>query len=127
MTINARRKGSSGERECARWLKEILDLEHAPERNLEQVRHGGHDLIVEDFIFEVKRCQALKFRKWWLQIVTASNNYSCELEPVVIYRKNNQPWRILISARHIGLSHGYVALGAVESKQWLVQRYALMV
>lgn len=124
MVINARKKGASGERECARWLKEILNLDYLPERNLEQVRHGGYDLKVRDFIFEVKRCQSLSFRKWWVQVMTASKESS---EPIVIYRQNTQPWRILISARYIGLKYGYIALGAIESKQWLIQRYALMI
>ena len=126
MVINARKKGASGERECAQWLKDLLNLEVAPERNLEQVRHGGYDLKVDDFIFEVKRQQTLSFRKWWLQVVTASKEY-VGAEPVVIYRQNKQPWRILISARYIGLSHGYMALGSIESRQWLIKRYTSVV
>ena len=88
MSINARKKGASGERECARWLKELLNLEQVPERNLEQVRSGGYDLKVGDFIIEVKRCEKLQFRKWWVQVVTASKNFIGS-EPVVIYRQNN--------------------------------------
>ena len=109
MTINARRKGSSGERECARWLKKILNLEQAPERNLEQVRSGGYDLRVGDFIIEVKRSEKLQFRKWWLQVVIASKGF-VGVEPVVIYRQNKQPWRILISAKYINLDHGYMLM-----------------
>ena len=124
MALNAKKKGSKGERECARWLKETLDLDYLPERNLEQVRHGGYDLIVKDFVIEVKRCQVLHLRQWWLQVVTASKEI-IGAEPIVIYRQNNQPWRILISARHIGCTYGYLALGTIESKQWLKQRYAL--
>ena len=129
MALNAIKKGKKGERECAKWLAGLLNLKYVPERNLEQVRHGGHDLQVEDFIFEVKRCQTLHFRKWWVQICIAVNNMKGGLgyEPIVIYRQNNNPWRILISARYIGLEYGYVALGTVESKQWLIKRYTLMI
>ena len=123
--INISRKGSQGERQCAKWLADVLQLDEIPKRNLEQVRSGGHDLQVADFVFEVKGCQTLNFREWWVQIVTASKRVAGS-EPVVIYRSNTNPWRILISAKHIGLMRGYIRLGSIESKLWLIQRYEEM-
>jgi len=122
MAINSRRKGGNGEREFAEWVHNLLGLINKPKRNLEQVRSGGTDLIVPPFAFEVKRCEKLQLRKWWVQVVKAvkdKDGLAHNLIPVVAYRQNKQGWRILISAQYIGLDHGYLALGLNESREWL--------
>lgn len=121
MPINARNKGANGEREAAKWLKKLLKLDYTPERNLEQVRDGGYDLYVHPFIVEVKRCERLELRKWWRQVTIASN--FLEGIPVVLFRQNRQPWRLLISASYVGLRAGFVQLDNTETKEWLKWMY----
>ena len=115
--INSRNKGANGEREAAIWLQQQFKLEHRPERNLEQVRKGGHDLLgFVPFAVEVKRSQTLDKRNWWLQAVTSCvDEYNV---PVVMYRPNNQPWRFLIAAKNIGLKTGYIQLEQREFVLW---------
>ena len=114
--MNVRNKGAAGEREAAKWLQSKFNLEEAPKRNLEQVRSGGYDLTgFEPFAIEVKRCQQLKKRDWWLQVKYSTH---VDHEPVVMYRKNNQPWRFLVSAQHIGLAKGFIQLEIREFILW---------
>jgi len=114
--VSARSKGASGEREAALWLQEKFHLEETPKRNLEQVRSGGFDLTGFDpFAVEVKRCQTLAKRDWWIKLKKETPPF---MEPVVMYRKNRQPWRFLISASNIGLSSGYIQLEAAEFVNW---------
>ena len=114
--INCRTKGANGEREFIKWAQSILDLNEEAKRNLEQTRNGGADIYVDCFAFEVKRVEALDFRKWWMQ---AKRQAGTDYIPVVVYRQNKQPWRILISAENVGLDYGYIALGAREAVKWL--------
>lgn len=114
--INSRSKGANGEREAARWLQQKFKLEKLPERNLEQVRHGGFDLNgFEPFAMEIKRCETLSLRNWWVQVVNA-----CDIHhiPVVMYRRNREKWRFLISAKNLGLKNGYVRLEEREFILW---------
>jgi len=121
--INGRAKGAAGEREFAKWLQDNLKLDFLPTRNLEQTREGGADILgVDPFVFEVKRCETLALRDWWIQV-----NKACHYlddEPIVAYRKNHQPWRFLISARNIGLEKGFVQLEEFEAKTWLLKQLA---
>lgn len=124
-SINVRTKGAGGEREFCRWLQDTLGLQKTPERNLDQVRNGGADICeVCPFLFEVKRCQALKQRDWWVQVMTASRQIPGSI-PVVAFRQNRQPWRFLISAMYIGLDKGYLQLEEMEFKSWLKNYYNL--
>ena len=120
MNLNARSKGSAGEREFARWLQINLELDYLPTRNLDQVRDGGGDILgVKPFIFEVKRCQQLALRDWWIQVTKAAKTGETR---VVAYRQNNSKWKFLISATHIGLATGYIQLEEFEAKNWLMQK-----
>jgi len=120
--LNARRKGANGEREFCRWIAKLLDLDKIPERNLEQVRHGGADVLgIGNFVFEVKRCEKLQLRKWWIQVKNAMIDPNTI--PVVVFRKNNDRWAILISATHIGLKYGFIQLPPSETEQWLKRKY----
>ena len=98
--INSRAKGANGEREFAKWLKENLNLQTLPQRNLEQVREGGSDILgVGQFVFEVKRVENLDLLTWWNQVVNDARLLN--KEPVVAFRQNNKKWEFLISARNI--------------------------
>lgn len=119
--INQRAKGASGEREAAQWLKHNLKLANTPERNLEQVRSGGHDLINADpFCIEVKRSEALSFRDWWVKTVNTARRE--QLIAVVMFRKNRRQWEFLVSANEIGIKTGYIRLESREFIIWAVEK-----
>lgn len=119
--INSRSKGANGEREAATWLAKKFKLEKVPQRNLEQVRSGGFDLIgFEPFALEIKRCQVLSLRAWWVQVVNACPPGA---HPVVMYRQNHQSWRFLISAKNIGLRNGFIQL---EEREFTLWAYGLL-
>lgn len=107
--INSRTKGASGERELAKFLKNRLKLDFMPERNLEQVRSGGSDIInVYPFHFECKRVEVLDLQSWWIQ--SKSSAMKDGAIPVVAFRQNRKPWEFLIGANHIGVEVGYIRM-----------------
>lgn len=123
MTINVREKGAVGEREMCKWLDRHLGIE--AERNLEQVRSGGADIITGHFVFEVKRVEKLDVQLAWVQCVVATRKINAVdrdidlfREPVLAFRKNKRSWRFAISARHIGLQKGYLAMSEMTFKDW---------
>lgn len=65
------------------------------QRNQNQSAVGGDDLIgTYDFSIEIKRQEALSLDKWWKQAcVSASRQGKI---PVVIYKQNRKPWRVMI-------------------------------
>ena len=115
--VNARNKGASGERELAMllmgWGLEIgvkLDLE----RNLEQWRSGGHDLIgVPGLAIEVKRVEVLAVASWWQQAVRQAERVKAV--PMLAYRGNRKPWRFMVRAPVSFLD----PTGAAVSSAWL--------
>jgi len=120
MKINGRAKGGGGEREFCKWLQENLELSFLPTRNLEQTRDGGADICdMPPFMFEVKRCEGLSLRDWWLQVSLATTSYHEKRIRVVAFRRNKQKWAFLISATWIGLEKGFVQLEEFEGKTWL--------
>jgi len=93
--INSRNKGASGERQAASWLFYNLKLHIMPERNLEQVRSGGGDLVgVGCFCVEVKRCQVLQINKWWKQTIKSAEDRG--EDPVLMYRRNTESWKFIV-------------------------------
>jgi len=125
MAINGKKKGEAGEREAAAYLTKILELDEKAERELGQARKGGADILgIGHFIFEVKRQEKLELRKWWRQVAKAARNSENAFAiPVVIYRRNRQPWRILISAAFVGLDYGFLRLDEPEAVKWLKMKY----
>lgn len=115
--LGSKRKGAAGELEACRWLFKNTEIAELPERNLEQVRSGGSDILLPPFCFEVKRVENLNLDAAWIQCKRAAKK--AELEPIVMYRKNRQPWRFLISANHIGCELGYVQLDERTFKLWV--------
>lgn len=93
--INSRAKGANGERQAAKWLYYNLKLNAKPERNLEQVRSGGGDLIdIGCFCIEVKRCEKLQIIKWWNQALKSAEDRN--EEPVLMYRRNKESWKFIV-------------------------------
>lgn len=117
MPINSRTKGATGEREFCKWIKENLELDFLPERNLDQVRSGGSDILgVYPFVFEVKRVEKLNKLAAWIQVNHDARKAGGE--PVVAFRKNRQPWRFMISATLIGCTRGHMIINEREFIEW---------
>jgi len=121
MAINGRTKGASAEREAAKWLQKTFKLAECPQRNLEQVRSGGFDLIgFPPFAFEIKRVEKLDLRKAWVQAVNSCNQeYNI---PIVMYRRNRSSWHFLVSAKYLGLRNGFLRLEEREFILWAEKR-----
>ena len=137
--INSRVKGASGEREFCQWLDIHLDIAHG-ERNLEQVRSGGADIInCYPFVFEVKRVENLDLDAAWIQVKEAWREIKYEgydgthqyttgdenLIPVVSFRYNRKPWEFLISAELIGNSLGYMRLNEKTFKEFALKELSM--
>jgi hypothetical protein len=98
-------------------LQTKFNLSETPKRNLEQVREGGFDLTgFYPFALEVKRCQTLALRDWWLQVTTAASLHN--MIPVVMFKQNGNSWKFLISAKNIGLKTGFIQLEEREFIIW---------
>ncbi len=107
----SRNKGQRAEREVAKLLQPVVIATWnelgkdgtAPtlERNLMQAHNGGHDLFGLDWLaIEVKHQEQFALTAWWQQTKEqadkASQRSSNRVEPVLFYRKNNVPWRVVM-------------------------------
>lgn len=93
MPINSREKGKRGEREFAKAMQEAG---YDCRRNLlEQCRGGGHDILgLTGWAPEIKRHETLEVSKWWSQTLDQAKKAGAK--PVLAYRQNRKPWRIVI-------------------------------
>jgi Holliday junction resolvase len=87
----ARNKGAAGEREVAKILADNLGF--VVKRNLSQSRDGADDITIQKFRVEVKRQETLSIDKWSAQVESCAKPGEV---PVVIYRRNGQPWRVCL-------------------------------
>ena len=120
--LNARVKGQAGEREFCKYIAKVLELEESDiNRNLNQTREGGGDIILTPFLFEVKRQQTLLLNSWWMQVINAVKD--SKLIPVVAFRQNRRKWEFLISATNIGLDAGFIHLNDKVFNKWVYLNY----
>jgi hypothetical protein len=108
MTLNARTKGQTGEREIADMLNyaiyttmkrmgydepDCLKGMRTVQRNQMQSAVGGNDLTnCFGLSVEVKRQETLAIPEWWRQTVAAASRNN-EV-PVLIYRQNRKAWHV---------------------------------
>lgn len=87
----SRNKGAAAERELATILSDELGF--VVKRKLGQARDSGDDIQVQKYRIEAKRRETLALPAWCRQI-----EKHCEPGevPVVAYRQNGQPWRIVM-------------------------------
>lgn len=138
MPINVRTKGAEGEREVAKILNDIVNLQRKNlgfpqlnvedyyfQRNQNQSAVGGDDLTSPmPLSFEVKRQEQLSVNTWWKQCVVSSERTGNI--PILIYRQNRKPWRIRMIADvplNVGSYSAHVQGVVVEMdlesfKQW---------
>lgn len=108
MALHAQKKGKRGEVEFCKWLLENLNI--SVERNYNQADGHSADVVTDDFLFEVKRREALDLDNWWYQVVIAGKRKP-DLIPVVPFRKNREKWQFLVPAKLInGLDKGYLIM-----------------
>lgn len=89
---SSRTKGQVGEREICKILGDALSI--SLDRNLEQTRDGGCDIVLYHWAIEVKRQEKLQVDKWWEQAcVQAEDSHR---HPVLIFRKSRNPWRVIM-------------------------------
>tara|TARA_R110000751_G_scaffold154943_1_gene260024 strand:- start:5738 stop:6139 length:402 start_codon:yes stop_codon:yes gene_type:complete len=129
MTINVRSKGAGGEREFCEWLFARGLVQTTPDRNLEQVRAGGIDVIPVDhpFAYEVKRVEKITYfttyDKWWMKA-----RIDCQplgREPIVAHRKNRGDWVFLVSLENLlAVPGSYAILKSVAFVKYAQKRIA---
>jgi len=90
---SSRVKGASAEREAFALLNSLL-MREAFKRNLSQTRAGGydHEPLSAPVAVEVKRCETLALGKWMKQ----AEEQAPGLTPAVMYRRNKEPWSVLV-------------------------------
>jgi Holliday junction resolvase len=87
----ARNKGAQGERELSTILTNELGVKIS--RKLSQARDGADDIQIGKYRIEVKRQEVVKADAWCKQIEACTEPGQV---PVVIYRRNGQPWRVIV-------------------------------
>lgn len=108
--INSRAKGKAGERELIGELKKLLPPEMTSEltRNLDQTRDGGHDILgLGDWALEVKRYAEVlpaDLERFWAQATEQARKD--ERRPVLAYRQDRRPWRVVMRMSDVGLIKG---------------------
>jgi len=124
--VSARQKGASGERELAKWLFTHGLTRTLAERNLEQVRKGGIDLIPKDhpFAYEVKRVESITigtFDKWWIKAMKDSR--PLRREAVVAYRTSRSDWMFMVSVeKALGVPGSYAIIKGVTYVKFAQKR-----
>jgi Holliday junction resolvase-like predicted endonuclease len=89
---SSRNKGKVGEREVCKILGEQLGI--SLDRNLEQTRDGGCDIILDHWAIEVKRQEKYQVDAWWLQAVNQAKEQG--KHPVLFFRKSREDWRVMM-------------------------------
>ncbi len=103
--INSRAKGKSAERELIGELKKLLpeDMTRDLERNLEQTRGGGHDILgLKGWAPEVKRYATVlpaDMESFWVQATTQARNDRSR--PALFFREDRREWRVVLRASDI--------------------------
>lgn len=103
--INSRAKGKSAERELIGELKKLLPEEMTKdlERNLEQTRGGGHDILgLKGWAPEVKRYATVlpaDMQSFWEQATTQARND--QSRPALFFREDRREWRVVLRASDI--------------------------
>lgn len=112
MPINSRNKGAQGEREVSGIIHDQLGIKL--QRNLDQWRSGGFDLVgLDGWAIEVKRAKKPLLNQWWQQ--TTEQAQKAGLKPILWYRLDNQKWRVVLplvilnSDFHAGMGLEYTA------------------
>ena len=95
--LHAQKKGKRGEDLFCKWLLENIGIE--TRRNHWQADGHSADIIIEDFIFEIKFREVHSLEDYWYQIVMAKKAHiNKDLIPIVAFKSNRQKWQFLMPA-----------------------------
>ncbi len=132
---SSRDKGMRAERAIIGLLQPCVDRAYvgsrvapAPtlERNLEQSRAGGCDIIGLPWIaIEVKHQETLKINTWWLQTVSQARKNNAI--PCLIYKQNRVPYKVMIELEIIKNVIVPVTLELIPFLQWFEAKAGEMV
>lgn len=93
MNINSKKKGAEGERELARLLRQ-QGWTNARRGVQYSGLNGDADVVgITGIHIECKRCQQVSDERWLEQ---AERDARLGEIPVVIYRRNNEKWKVLL-------------------------------
>ncbi|MFP4146566.1 MAG: hypothetical protein ACLFSI_02505 [Halorhodospira sp.] len=111
MGARERRKGAEAERELVRELRELIGED--VERNLDQPRGGGGDVLLPGWSVEAKRVRSRpQLIAWWAQAVAQAG----DRWPALAYRLDRRPWRVRVPLAVLAES-----AGPVEEVEWTVE------
>lgn len=116
MALHAQKKGKRGEVELCEWIQQNLGI--TTEREYNQADGGSADIIIENFLIEVKRRESLNLYQWWSQVKNAHKQHEEFLIPVVAFRQNRKPWEFLIPAEFIKIDRGFLRVSETVFKLW---------
>lgn len=120
--VNPVHKGKRGEELFCAWLKDNFGI--SVRRNHWQAEGECADIIIDDFIFEIKNRETHDLDAYWLQIITAAKAHEKDLIPIVAFKSNRVRWQFLIPANLItGIERGYVI--ATEQTFIRLMKYVL--
>lgn len=89
----SRTKGQVGEREVCKLLGEALGV--SLDRNLEQTRDGGCDIVANKvWYIEVKRQEKYQIDSWWEQACRQAKEK--DKYPALFYRKSREDWHVIM-------------------------------
>ena len=132
MGAASRNKGAKSEREAARliqgWLNAAGIAGADMRRNVDQAPSGGFDLLGLPWLaVEVKRVESALQGQWWRQAVAQGEREG--RKPVLMYRRNRQPWRFRTTAAVIVGDNSErvtvdIDLDAEQARKWLLAEVA---
>ena len=96
MTINSKQKGSRNEREVAELIRKYG---FEARRSAQYCGNTGDAADITSSLpyhIEVKHQERLEIDKWWEQAVHDSKGK----EPILVFRKNRQRWRVCMDFEH---------------------------
>lgn len=106
---SVKNKGSAGEREFARMLRDSLqpnvespDLFYVERTGHSQAAAGGFDLLIPKLGIEVKRSKVVtdgRVRAWWEQTVRQSAE--AKRLGILAFRGDQQLWRVMVPGHHV--------------------------
>ena len=111
--LMSRNKGKRGEREVIVLMQPVVDEVYglhqleSPQlkRNTLQSDGGGSDIAGLPWLaVEVMYCQTFSIGRWWRQALEQAGG---EREPVLLYRRNNAPWSVMMYGMLGGMGLGY--------------------
>lgn len=100
MGKGSKRKGSAGERELAAIFRERgwpVYRTYASGAGLEKGDLGGLSAKGAKYHIECKRQERIEIHKWWEQSV---GDCPPDANPLVIFRRNKEDWKVLLSLDH---------------------------